>query len=111
MEQRNLKGREGPQVCAAPPASILARQQERGDASVGLGDYPERIVAKALARPGIVDRIGGEDSQARLDRFAVGSRVLFIDAAPVAAGMAIQATVQMPWGTGFERSGRGDDLS
>jgi hypothetical protein len=71
------KGRAGAALSRDPSDwSVFARQQERRHAAVGLGDYPELVVAEPLARLAVINRIGGQDAETGLYRLVGrGSRL------------------------------------
>jgi hypothetical protein len=81
--------------CDAPAwASVFFGQQEGGHAAVGLGDDPERVVAKSLARHRIVNVVCGQDAIPRLQGLVIGLPIFLAHATPITAHMAVEATVK-----------------
>lgn len=85
-------GFANPAVLAGLAAGlILVRQEEGGGAAVGLGDDPQRVLAPALARLGLVDGVGGQQPAAMLKGLVVRGLVLDIDTAPITLHVPAEA--------------------
>jgi hypothetical protein len=91
--------------------SVFLRQEERRDRAIAFGDNPERIIAKALARPVRVYRIGRDDAKAAGYGGVVACCVFGADATPVASDMPGKADHQVRMRAFVEGALRGDDFA